>query len=246
MTAAPADLVRVRHLVLMSERLAPVGEQLADALGVRDPYSDPIAGEFGLRNEIFCLGDAFIEVCEPISDYAPGRRHLDRHGESGYMVIFQVGDLASAEQRVRERSVRIVWKGSGEGIAGIHLHPGDLPGSIVSLDQPDRPETWPWAGPDWTGRVGTGAPGELRAVRVGVRDPADAAARWAGALGRPADGATLAVDGCAVSFEADPHQRGLAQVHVAVPPAVRRGRPHVDICGVRFVLEDHRTTETAA
>lgn len=227
---------RIRQLVLMSGDLEATSRRLREELGLSDPFTDPIAGEFGLRNELFALGDVFIEVCTPIDPASAGARRLEAIGDCGYMVIFQVPDLGVARDRVRAAGARIVWEGGREGIAGMHVHPADAPGAIVSMDQADPPETWPWAGPAWTGRVGTGAPGRVLGATIGVRDPEAVAARWGELLGVDTDGTTLPLDRGPVTFVADPEQRGLRGIDVEIPDAVRRGRTHADICGVRFTL----------
>jgi hypothetical protein len=210
-----------------------VAGQLREHLGVDRPFWDPLVAGFGLRNEVFCLGDQFVEVCTPVDGDAAGRRHLDRHGDSGYMVVLQVPDLAAARARVERLGIRVVWTGARDGITGIHLHPRDLPGAIVSLDQPEPPESWAWAGPGWTGRAGTGAPGRITGVTVAVADPDGVAARWAAVLGVEAhDPRLLPLGREQVRFCAG--ERGLAGIDAERPgPAA-----DVEVCGVRLRLRD--------
>ncbi len=79
-------------------------------------------------------------------------RYLDRRGgDSGYMAIFQLPELTQARRRVAAAGIRVVWSADLADIAGTHLHPKDVPGAIVSLDWADPPESWRWAGPEWTG-----------------------------------------------------------------------------------------------
>jgi hypothetical protein len=87
----------------------------------------------------------------------------------------------------------------------MHLHPKDIGGAIVSIDEPVPPASWRWGGPSW--RVQGGACGRQRVVGVTVEaaDPRAMAARWAEVLGRPAalphaDTIRVALDGSAVDF----------------------------------------------
>jgi hypothetical protein len=143
------------------------------------------------------------------------------------MLLFQVDDMAAARERARGAGVRVVWSMELPDIASLHLHPADLGGTIVALDRPEPTESWHWAGPDWTGKAGSGAPGRLVGVTLEVGDPEAVAQRWVQVLGAdPLPGVTF-VEG----------NGGLVEVAVEVPEEVRRGRESVEVGGVRFSLE---------
>jgi len=237
--------VRLRQAVIVARELEPVLAELRDELGLGEPYGDPGVAEFGLRNAVCALGDGFIEVVSPSRPGTAAGRQLERHGgDGGYMAIFQLDDLDAARARARERGVRVVWEIDLPDISATHLHPGDVGGTIVSLDRPEPRASWRWGGPDWTGRTGHGAPGALVGIGVRVADPGAVADRWAQVLGTPAasgDPLRIRLDGGGyVEFSrADsPQAVGLAEIAVALPPQVRRGRAAVEIAGVRFVLLD--------
>jgi len=223
--------VRLRQVVLAAADLEPVAAALRRELGLGEPFADPGVALFGLRNAVFALGDRFIEVVAPAgTEPTAVDRWLERHGgDGGYMLIFQLDDLAAARGRVADLGIRIVWSVDLPDISGTHLHPADLRGAIVSIDRADPPDSWRWAGPGWTGRTGTGAAGRVEGVTVRVAQPESVAARWAEVLGGPAPG---------VRFEPAARDRGVTDVTVAVPEAVRRGRDAVMIGGVRFHLEE--------
>src|SRR5207302_1544425 len=77
-----------------------------------------------------------------------GRRIDKRRGDGGYMVILQTANLRADRARLAALGVRIVWQVELDDIATAHLHPRDLGGAIVSLDQPVPPESWRWGGPE--------------------------------------------------------------------------------------------------
>lgn len=228
---------RVRHLVLMVEDLDATADRLRTTFGLLDPFPDPIAGEFGLRNQIFALGDTFVEVCQPVSPDAAGQRHLDRAGEGGYMVIFQVPDLDVARGHVDAAGARVVWEGARPGIRGMHLHPRDVPGTIMSLDEATPADAWPWGGPAWDAGPGPSAPLDVAAIEIGVRDPDAVARRWATVLGLPEpahdDATALPVAaGPTVRLVADDRQSGLRAI--TLRPRDGRAIAPVRIGGVRF------------
>lgn len=229
--------MRLRQAVLVARDLEPAAAALRTELGLGEPYADPGVGAFGLRNAVFAVGDAFLEVVSPAQRGTTAGRYLDRHGDGGYMLIFQLADLDAARARAASLGVRMVWQLDLPDISGTHLHPADTRGAIVSLDRADPPGSWRWGGPEWTGRTGTRAPGALTGATVAVADPEAVAARWGEILGvRPAGG-DLALDGGYVRFEQAAEER-LTEVEVALPAAVRRGRDGIEVGGMRFSLKE--------
>jgi predicted enzyme related to lactoylglutathione lyase len=223
--------VRLRQAVLVARDLDPVSEKLRSELGLGEPFADPGVGAFGLQNAVYAVGDTFLEVVSPTQDDTTAGRYLDRRGDGGYMVIFQLADLDAARERAAAMGVRVVWQLDLPDISGTHLHPADTRGAIVSLDRADPPGSWRWGGPDWTEREGSGAPGRLRGVTVAVSDPDAAAARWGELLGVAASDEGLELDGSYVRFERADEER-LTEVHVDVP-----GRDEtIEIGGAAFRL----------
>lgn len=225
----------------MAGELGPVVARLQEALGLGEPFADPGVAEFGLRNAVCALGDTFLEVISPTQPGTAAGRYLERHGgDGGYMVIFQLDDLEGARHRAAELGVRVVWQIDLADMSGTHLHPADMRGAIVSLDQPRPPGSWRWGGPAWTGRVGTGAPGRLLGVTIAVEDPDAVAGRWGQVLGVPvsmgAGGPELRLDGERVTFAASSAQPepGLTEIEVARPGPGRDVQAQA-IGGVRFV-----------
>ena len=208
--------VRLRQAVLVARDLEPAYERLRDALGLGEPFRDPGVGAFGLHNVVCALGEDFLEIVSPTQDGTAAGRHLERRGEGGYMLIFQLDDLAGARERARRLAVRTVWSIDLDDISASHLHPADLGGTIVSIDRPRPPESWRWGGPDWIGHAGQGSPGRLTGVTVRVPDPDAVAARWAEVLGLEPDGKTLRLDRDQhVAFEQG--DEGLAEIAVELP-----------------------------
>jgi hypothetical protein len=235
--------VRLRQAVLVAAELEPVETALRDALGLAEPFRDPGVAEFGLDNAVFALGDCFLEVVSPARAETAAGRYLARHGDGGYMAIFDLEDLDGARARAQQLGIRVVWRIDLPDISGTHLHPADMRGAIVSLDQSRPYGTWRWGGPEWTERVGDGAPGRLAGITVAVSDPAAVAARWAQVLGVFAqdDGEPLLdLDGAEVRFTEAPDERGegLSEIAVELPPERRRERTAVEVGGVRLRLLD--------
>ncbi len=188
-------------MALVVRDLAAVEAEVARALGVEACVRDHGVESFGLNNVLFPVGECLVELVSPFRGGTTAGRYLDRRGgDAGYMVLFQVDDLDGVRRRVEELGVRIVLEAVETGIVGLHLHPLDMGGAIVSVDRTDRWEEWPWAGPSWRDHVRIDVVSDLVALDVAVADPEGVAARWATVLGVGADGATLRLDEGEVRF----------------------------------------------
>ena len=230
----------------MAGELEPVASALKAALDLGEPFRDSNVGHFGLTNTVFALGDCFLEVISPAQPNTAAGRYLLRHGgDGGYMLIFDLEDLEGARARAQEAGIRVAWEVDLPDISTTHLHPADMRGAIVSLDRSRPYGTWRWGGPQWTGRIGTGAPGRLAGVTVAVRDPAAVAGRWAHVLDVPLDGEpqpALRLDGAEVCFIAveDEREEGLVEISIENSPRLRGNTEAIALGGVRL-----RALETA-
>jgi hypothetical protein len=233
--AAAGARVRLRQAVLVAAELEPVEMALSAALDLDEPFRDPGVGMFGLSNVVFAVGDCFLEVVSPTQPDTAAGRYLARHGDGGYMVIFDLEDLDGARDRAAALDVRVVWQIDLPDISGTHLHPADMRGAIVSLDRSEPYGTWRWGGPQWTGRTGQGAAGRLAGITVAVLEPPAVAARWAEVLGLAVgDGDTpaLALDGGEVRFEQADSERAEGLVEIAVEwPGAEPGAGEVTVVG---------------
>lgn len=231
---------RLRQVALVASDCAGTERQLQEAFGWPDPFHDPGIIRFGLTNVVFAAGDTFVEVVSPVQPGTTAGRYLERRGgDSGYMAIFQMPDLAEARRRVADAGIRVVWTADYADIAGTHLHPKDVPGAIVSLDWAEPPHSWRWAGPEWTGQAPPHGGGGVSGITVEVEDPPAAAARWAEILGLTVtdDGGTPTVlleharQDLRFVPAASSHAEGITEVRLITDSK----RPAVEIAGVRFI-----------
>lgn len=236
---ADRSRVRLRQAVLVAGELEPTAAALRSVLHLDEPFRDPGVGEFGLANTVFAVGDCFLEVVSPIEPDTAAGRYLTRHGgDGGYMVIFDLEDLEGARERTLGLGVRVVWQIDLPDISSTHLHPADMRGAIVSLDRSEPYGTWRWGGPQWTGRIGAGAPGRLAGVTLAVSDPVAVAARWGVVLGLGMSGEDrplLSVDGGEIRFERAANERaeGLVEIALELPHELPDGHEAIELGGVR-------------
>lgn len=182
-------MIRLRQIAIAARQLDPVVDQLCAQLGLTVCFRDPGVAEFGLVNALMTIGDQFLEVVAPATSPTTAGRLLDKRcgadndrAVTGYMAIYEVDDLDQREEHVRSRGVRVVWSGDFSAIRGRHLHPADVGGAIVSIDQPNPAGSWRWAGVDWTAHADTAVVSAIAGVAIGANDPGSMRTRWA-ALG---------------------------------------------------------------
>ena len=227
-------------MVIAARELETAADQLESAIGVRDGFNDPGVAAFGLKNVVYSAGESFVEVVVPVQENTAAGRTIDKHGEGGYMAIFQVTDIASVRERAADMGIRVVWHAELEDIQAMHLHPKDIGAAIVSIDEPVPYASWRWGGPRWIGDDTPSVEGGVREMTVVAPDPGDVAGRWAAVLGEPlSEGNTIVLDEGrqTVRFVARgagaSEREGISAFVVAVPGAEPST---VEIAGATFAV----------
>ena len=247
--------MRLRQVVIAARDLETTVGHLTAVFGIAVSYRDPGVAEFGLVNAVMPIGDTFLEVISPVADTAPARRFLDRRGgDGGYMVMLQSDRLDADRARVAALGVRVAWQLDLDDIRDTHLHPADVGGAILALDDARPPESWRWAGPDWRRLTGRGVARTVTAVDLVAADPEALATRWGAVLDLPparvsADRVDIALAPGLLRFHRDPGAATPSvvgyEIAVTDPAAVRdaaraRGLPASDdavtIAGTRLGL----------
>jgi hypothetical protein len=235
---AREDAMRLRQIALVGEDLDQIRDDIAAVLGLGEAYADPGVGKYGLRNQVWPIGDTFLEVVSPKEEgTTAGRLLAKRGGDGGYMAIFQTDDIAGARARIAAAKIRVVDQIDRNGASFTHLHPKDVPGAIVSVDAMEPKERWEWGGPNWRENVKTDVAVEIRGCEIQGEDPDAISARWAEALGRPREQTTegwrIPVEGGEIRFVTlkDDRGEGLRAFDVAVrDPAMVKAKATLRGC----------------
>ena len=227
--------MRLRQIAMVAADLAAAEDRIERELDLERCHRDPGVATFGLRNALYAVGDQFLEVVSPTQPGTTAGRHIDkRGGDSGYMVILEVDDLEPLRRRFDEHGVRVVFEAVDDGIVGLHVHPADIGGAILSVDRADTWGEWPWAGPVWRDHVRVDTVNELLAVEIEAVDPAAMSERWAEVLGCEASDHTLVFpDGGEIRFvPAGDRGEGVSAVELRTDRADQVGS--TTICNCRF------------
>ncbi len=255
--------IRLRQIAVVTRDLHRSAMDIGSVLGLEACYTDPGVKRFGLKNTLWPVGTQFLEVVTPIADGTAGGRYIERRGgDTGYMVITQVDDVARRRARAAELGIRIAFDLSfpDEGHDGIQLHPADTGGSFFEMDQMLLPgaeaEGGPWypAGPNWEPFVRTEHVTGISAAELQSPEPEALARRWSEMaeldLTTTADGhPVMELDNATVRFvpDVDGRGEGLGGIDVTVADrdsvlAGARARDcyvsddQVTVCGLRVNL----------
>jgi hypothetical protein len=237
------DTVRIRQVALCTDDIWRDEKQIVAALDIAGVHRDP-PNVFEMRNTVFAVGNTFLEILQPVAETAPSARFLAKHGgPGGYMLILQVGDRNAARERVDGLGVRVVYdappaRHHGVEASGLHLHPADTGGTLISLDTMDPPDGWAWGGRAWQGHVHTGVVDGIVGAELRSTDPDALAERFGLLVGRPVgDDRTIALDGGTVRLvsgpDGSPDQLTAVEMHAA--DRSRAGETVV-VCGTEIRL----------
>ncbi len=234
--------MRLRQIALVARDLRAVEGPLCETFGLEVCYRDPGLGHFGLRHGLYPVGDHLLEVVVPARDGTTAERFLDRRGgDGGYMVIVQVDDLDAVQARLEAEGIRVVFEAKVDGIRGLHLHPKDVGGAILSIDQATPPESWAWAGPDWSYHRREEVVHDLVGIEIQAADPRAMAESWSRALGHPVaikdETPQIVLEDANIRFVPDLDGRGdgLSAASLVATDRARAGES-LRLCGFRFDL----------
>jgi catechol 2,3-dioxygenase-like lactoylglutathione lyase family enzyme len=229
--------MRLRQIVMVAADLDAAERRIEQELGLELCFRDPGVAAFGLRNALFPVGDQLVEVVSPTQPGTTAGRQLEkRGGDSGYMVILEVDDLAPLREQFADHGARIVHEAVADGIVGLHLHPADVGGAILSVDRADTWGEWPWAGPDWRDHIRSERVSDVLAVMIEADDPDAMCARWAELLGVEALDSTIALsDGGEIRF-VPTGDRGEGVSGFVLRASHPEAAGSTEICNCRFDL----------
>ena len=219
-------MFRLRQVALVATDLDAVVSQLCETYGLSICFEDLGVAEFGLRNALMVVGDQFLEVVSPTEVGTTAGRLLEkRKGDGGYMAMFECDDLDDRMARIAQHDVRVVWAGDFPTIRGRHLHPRDVGGALVSIDQPVPNGSWVWAGPSWEAHRNDSVVRGIAGVIIGAADVAAMSSRWS----------ELGIDRAVEFARVGERGEGIDGVDLIAVDRSRCGETH-DIAGVTFRL----------
>ena len=199
--------MRLRQLVIATSEMDALADKICDLFELKKTYTDPELTVFGLENVLIPFGDTFLELVTPVKENTSAERFLKkRGGDGGYMVIVDSRDLEKQRQRLETAKLDIVWyenrKSNGIHGQSLHLHPKQVGGAILSIDNMTPSSCWLWAGTEWEKDINRSLVSHLSGVNISGPDPNNLLSNWEKALGerRSISGNSIDLEGSNINF----------------------------------------------
>jgi methylmalonyl-CoA/ethylmalonyl-CoA epimerase len=132
-------LGRLNHVAIAVPDVAAAAERYRRTLGARVSPPQPLP-EHGVTVVFVDVPNTRIELLEPLGETSPVAAFLARNPKGGmHHLCFEVDDILAARDRLIAQGACIL--GDGEPKIGAHgnpvifLHPSDLAGTLVELEQ---------------------------------------------------------------------------------------------------------------
>jgi methylmalonyl-CoA/ethylmalonyl-CoA epimerase len=97
-----------------------------------DRYFD--SEQFGYRGAILKLSKGIIELMEPTNPDSAIAKFIDKQGEGVYLISFEVKDVPTAANVLRQKHIRVTLEKPKAKVAWIH--PKDAYGMFMELLEP--------------------------------------------------------------------------------------------------------------
>lgn len=210
-------------------------------------FEDPLLARRRLADFTAPIGpDTYVEVLAPTAEDHPVARWLKKvGGASGWVLSTQVPSLAGIRERAAGHGIRIAVTSHAYGHDIIQLHPKDVGGVLLELDEFLPRTGWFWDEmPDAIAAQAsrTSKADDIVAVDVAVDDPAGMASLWATLIGIDAPtatggGAALSFSSRTVRFVPSTGRHGIVAVDVHVTDRDRGPGQSGELCNtlIRFV-----------
>ena len=130
---------KLHHIALAVKDIESALGDYADLFGL--PRTEIVNVESQqVKATLIPVGDAEIELIEPMDPQGGVARFLERRGEGMHHICFQVEDVDRELKAMEEKGMQLIDRQSRPGLAGMvgFLHPRSTKGVLVELCTPVR------------------------------------------------------------------------------------------------------------
>lgn len=123
------------HVAIAVPNLEEAVAQYERTLGVRVAHRETIA-EQGVREALLPVGDAFVQLLEPLAPESPVGRFLAKRGPGLHHIGYRVASCADAIAKLKAAGARLIDETPRRGSRGTTIafvHPSALGGVLVEL-----------------------------------------------------------------------------------------------------------------
>jgi len=131
---------KIHNVVIAVKDVQEAAKLYSDNFGIQAHSTDTLPA-LGIKNARFRIGDAEIELIEPLDpEKGPVTKFLQTRGEGLYMMELEVEDYRSAVEELKGKDIRLIGESSEslERGSGIFIHPKATKGVLIQLVQKGR------------------------------------------------------------------------------------------------------------
>ena len=128
---------KIRALHLAVNNLEEATKLYEDNYGIKATRTDTLP-VLGIKNAIIPIGDAVIELIEPLDpEQGPVAKFLQSRGEGIYMIALEVDNIDAAVKDLQDKGVRLLSADAESRAKGIpvFIHPKSTKGLLIELVQ---------------------------------------------------------------------------------------------------------------
>jgi methylmalonyl-CoA/ethylmalonyl-CoA epimerase len=113
------------------------GAKIYEALGLKIDHVEDVAAQ-GVKTAFINVGDANLELLEPLSPNSPVAKFIEKRGEGIHHICFRVTDIESHLARLQQQGFRLIHEAPVPGAHGCRvafLHPAAGNGVLIELSE---------------------------------------------------------------------------------------------------------------
>ena len=132
--------MKIDHLGIAVKSISDSLSFYRDMLGMEIAGTETVDDQ-GVHVALLPVGEARIELLEPVSAETPVGRFITKRGEGVHHICYEVDDLSSKLDELRSRGVRLLDgypRRGAEGKLVAFLHPASAHGVLVELVEKAR------------------------------------------------------------------------------------------------------------
>jgi methylmalonyl-CoA/ethylmalonyl-CoA epimerase len=129
---------RIDHIGIAVQDLDAAVKLYGGRFAMDEQHRETIE-EQGVEAVLLEVGEGHIELIRPLSPDSGVGRFIAKHGEGMHHVAYQVDDIDSALERVRDAGLRLIDEHPRTGIRGSRvafLHPKSTGGILTEIVEP--------------------------------------------------------------------------------------------------------------
>ncbi len=128
---------KIHNVIIAVKNVEEAAREYTDNFDLQASRSGT-ESERGIKNALFPIGDAILELIEPLDpEQGPVARFLQTRGEGVYMIGLEVETMDSTIQSLKEKNVRLLGADPESRAKGVpvFIHPQSTKGVLIQLIQ---------------------------------------------------------------------------------------------------------------